>query len=115
MAFRNPFAISRRVLSSATPGVRPLPWSCVAYNKTQRSHLATVVPPVTQDATGSKGPTAMVFMNMGGPSTTDEVEDFLSRLFVCPPGLACSFSITIIFPHLPSLLSLPIVLHSFIS
>lgn len=24
----------------------------------------------------------MVFMNMGGPSTTDEVHDFLSRLFV---------------------------------
>ncbi|KAF2862436.1 putative mitochondrial ferrochelatase [Piedraia hortae CBS 480.64] len=29
----------------------------------------------------SKGPTAMVFMNMGGPSTTGEVGDFLSRLF----------------------------------
>ncbi|KAG7008432.1 ferrochelatase [Physcia stellaris] len=43
--------------------------------------MATVVPPVTQDATSSKGPTAMVFMNMGGPSTTDEVGDFLSRLF----------------------------------
>ena len=24
----------------------------------------------------------MVFMNMGGPSTTDEVGSFLSRLFV---------------------------------
>lgn len=24
----------------------------------------------------------MVFMNMGGPATTDEVGDFLSRLFV---------------------------------
>ncbi|KAF2743028.1 ferrochelatase mitochondrial precursor [Sporormia fimetaria CBS 119925] len=43
--------------------------------------LATVAPPVTQDSTGSKGPTAMVFMNMGGPSTTGEVNDFLSRLF----------------------------------
>lgn len=43
--------------------------------------LATPVPPVTQDATSSRGPTAMVFMNMGGPSTTNEVEDFLSRLF----------------------------------
>jgi protoporphyrin/coproporphyrin ferrochelatase len=43
--------------------------------------MATVAPPVTQDATGSGGPTAMVFMNMGGPSTTDEVGDFLSRLF----------------------------------
>lgn len=44
--------------------------------------MATVVHPVTQDNTSSKGPTAMVFMNMGGPSTTDEVGDFLSRLFV---------------------------------
>ncbi|KAK2749812.1 ferrochelatase hem15 [Myotisia sp. PD_48] len=43
--------------------------------------MATTVPPVTQDATGSKGPTAMVFLNMGGPSTTEEVGDFLSRLF----------------------------------
>lgn len=43
--------------------------------------LATV-PPVTQNSVGSKGPTAMVFLNMGGPSTTDEVHDFLSRLFV---------------------------------
>ncbi|KAI9822975.1 MAG: ferrochelatase hem15 [Phylliscum demangeonii] len=46
-----------------------------------RRTLATVAPPVTQDSTGSKGPTAMVFMNMGGPSTTDEVGGFLSRLF----------------------------------
>ncbi|EEY22159.1 ferrochelatase [Verticillium alfalfae VaMs.102] len=46
----------------------------------QSRKLATV-PPVTQDATGSKGPTAMVFLNMGGPQTTDEVGDFLSRLF----------------------------------
>lgn len=48
--------------------------------------MATVVPPVTQDATSSKGPTAMVFMNMGGPSTTDEVGGFLSRLFVWTVG-----------------------------
>ncbi|TKA73025.1 hypothetical protein B0A55_07047 [Friedmanniomyces simplex] len=41
----------------------------------------TVVPPVTQNNTSSKGPTAMVFMNMGGPATTDEVSGFLSRLF----------------------------------
>ena len=34
-------------------------------------------------ATTAKSPgTAMVFLNMGGPSTTDEVGDFLSRLFV---------------------------------
>jgi hypothetical protein len=48
----------------------------------QRRGMATPVPPVSQDRTGSKGPTAMVFLNMGGPSTTDEVGDFLSRLFV---------------------------------
>lgn len=51
--------------------------------------LATTVqaPPVTQNAHGSKGPTAMVFLNMGGPSTVDEVGDFLSRLFVSLLGL----------------------------
>ncbi|KAJ6130731.1 Ferrochelatase [Penicillium capsulatum] len=82
MVFRSPFAIPRRIwATSATSGVRPFARSCVAYNGNQRSGLATVVPPVTQDATSSKGPTAMVFLNMGGPSTTDEVEDFLSRLF----------------------------------
>lgn len=47
----------------------------------QKSHMASVAPPVTQNSVGAKGPTAMVFMNMGGPSTTDEVGDFLSRLF----------------------------------
>lgn len=51
------------------------------HPRCQMRLMATVVPPVTQDATSSKGPTAMVFMNMGGPSTTDEVGDFLSRLF----------------------------------
>ncbi len=43
--------------------------------------MASIVPPVTQDSTSSQGPTAMVFMNMGGPATTDEVGGFLSRLF----------------------------------
>ncbi|PBP18007.1 ferrochelatase precursor [Diplocarpon rosae] len=47
----------------------------------QLRSFATPVPPVTQDASSSKGPTAIVFMNMGGPGTTDEVGDFLSRLF----------------------------------
>ncbi|KAJ9138906.1 Ferrochelatase [Pleurostoma richardsiae] len=48
----------------------------------QSRTLATAhAPPVTQNDHGSKGPTAMVFLNMGGPSTTDEVGDFLSRLF----------------------------------
>lgn len=88
MAFRSPFAIPRRIwTTNATSGLRPFTRSCVPYNGNQRSGLATVVPPVTQDATSSKGPTAMVFLNMGGPSTTDEVEDFLSRLFVCFHGI----------------------------
>ena len=43
--------------------------------------MASVAPPVTQDSFSKKGPTAMVFMNMGGPSTTDEVGSFLSNLF----------------------------------
>ena len=47
----------------------------------QRRSMAAVTPPVTQSLAGSAGPTAMVFMNMGGPQTTDEVGDFLSRLF----------------------------------
>ena len=50
---------------------------CVA-----RRALANMAAPVTQNTRGARGPTAMVFMNMGGPSTTDEVGDFLSRLFV---------------------------------
>lgn len=54
-----------------------------AATTSQIRQFATPVPPVTQNAVGSKGPTAMVFMNMGGPSTTGEVGDFLSRLFVC--------------------------------
>src|ERR1700712_1953487 len=51
------------------------------FTPLHRASMASVVPPVTQDNTSSQGPTAMVFMNMGGPSTTDEVGGFLSRLF----------------------------------
>ncbi|KAJ5134752.1 Ferrochelatase [Penicillium atrosanguineum] len=82
MSFRIPLAIPRRILSSATTSaLRPATGGYVACYSNQRRGLATAVPPVTQNATGSKGPTAMVFLNMGGPSTTNEVEDFLSRLF----------------------------------
>lgn len=79
MATRLPTRLSRRVCPRVPPtfGFPQL--------ALQARSLAThaSAPPVTQDATGSKGPTAMVFMNMGGPQTTDEVGDFLSRLFVC--------------------------------
>ncbi|KAJ5786354.1 Ferrochelatase [Penicillium pulvis] len=81
MAFRSIAAPCRLWSNAATPALRSATRGFVGYSRDQRCGLATAVPPVTQDATGSKGPTAMVFMNMGGPSTTDQVEDFLSRLF----------------------------------
>lgn len=37
------------------------------------------------DVKGKTPGTAVVFLNMGGPSTTDEVGDFLTRLFVRAP------------------------------
>ncbi|KAJ5908269.1 hypothetical protein N7495_000951 [Penicillium taxi] len=79
MSFRS-LALPGRISSYASlSNIRPNT-RCVGGIWNQRG-LATAAPPVIQDATGSKGPTAMVFMNMGGPSTTDQVEDFLSRLF----------------------------------
>lgn len=80
MAMRKPIAQLRWKSSSLS-----LSRASVCHNARpfdRRSSMATVAPPVTQSSAGSKGPTAMVFMNMGGPSTTDEVGDFLSRLFV---------------------------------
>jgi len=87
MSFRSPFAFPRLLSSAASSALRPATGGYVACYMTQHRGLATAVPPVTQDATSSKGPTAMVFLNMGGPSTTNEVEDFLSRLFVRVPKL----------------------------
>ena len=84
MALRNPIShICKHALSRSSSRAGPVShFVCPHNSMPQRRAMATVVPPVTQDATSSKGPTAMVFMNMGGPSTTDEVGDFLSRLFV---------------------------------
>ena len=72
------YRISRGIQSSCI--ARPSLFLSPQYVQ-QKSHMASVAPPVTQNSVGAKGPTAMVFMNMGGPSTTDEVGDFLSRLF----------------------------------
>ena len=74
----------RATVAKFAPASTTTPWlpQSQCLSNPLRS-MATVVAPVTQDATSSKGPTAMVFMNMGGPSTTDEVGTFLSRLFVC--------------------------------
>ncbi|EFX05816.1 ferrochelatase [Grosmannia clavigera kw1407] len=69
---RSARAIHTAGAATVTPALRPA-----------RRSLATAAPapPVTQNAHGSKGPTAMVFLNMGGPSTVGEVGNFLSRLF----------------------------------
>ena len=85
MAFRNPInQFTRRATQSTLSKLKSTPTTSIWQRGSaeQLRSFAIPVPPVTQDATGSKGPTAMVFMNMGGPSTTDEVKDFLSRLFV---------------------------------
>ncbi|PGH05265.1 ferrochelatase [Polytolypa hystricis UAMH7299] len=80
MALRNPLAkLSRSALSQSA--WRQTAATTLSSYSEQRCGLATAVPPVTQDATGSKGPTAMVFLNMGGPATTADVGDYLSRLF----------------------------------
>ncbi|KAI9810135.1 MAG: ferrochelatase hem15 [Pycnora praestabilis] len=88
MALRNPLGqLSRHAAKGSTLKFAATSTSLLWLPPTakngveRRQSLATVVPPVTQDVTSSKGPTAMVFMNMGGPSTTDQVGDFLSRLF----------------------------------
>lgn len=81
MAFRAPMhQLAKR---ASTSSVSRFAVPAISRNAGQLRSFATPVPPVTQDATGSKGPTAMVFMNMGGPAHTDQVGDFLSRLFVC--------------------------------
>ncbi|KAF2085280.1 ferrochelatase-domain-containing protein [Saccharata proteae CBS 121410] len=85
MAFRTP-AVSRLTKTASPASIAKFtatPTAALRDGSAKQRSLATMsnAPPVTQDETGSKGPTAMVFMNMGGPSTTDEVGTFLSRLF----------------------------------
>ncbi|KAH7110556.1 ferrochelatase mitochondrial precursor [Dendryphion nanum] len=76
MALRAPLTrAAKRATSSC------LPVTSITYSPLSRRNNATIAPSANQKSTGSKGPTAMVFMNMGGPSTTGEVGDFLSRLF----------------------------------
>lgn len=85
MALRNPIThfskrASQSTISQLTNTSTFSIWQRGAVEQVRT--FANPAPPVTQDATGSKGPTAMVFMNMGGPAKTDEVGSFLSRLFV---------------------------------
>ncbi|KAK1836610.1 mitochondrial ferrochelatase [Podospora conica] len=83
MALRLPATwLCRTTTSPTTLILRPLTSALQPRRSPQQSRwLATPTYPVTQNSLGSQGPTAMVFLNMGGPSTTDEVGDFLSRLF----------------------------------
>ncbi|KIW27388.1 ferrochelatase [Cladophialophora immunda] len=82
MSLRTSTAHLTRQLATKRPAVAPSARNGLSVPAAlQSASMATAVPPVTQDSTGSKGPTAMVFMNMGGPSHTSEVGDFLSRLF----------------------------------
>ncbi|KAI0852623.1 ferrochelatase-domain-containing protein [Daldinia vernicosa] len=82
MAARHSIAqLARRAAGTATANSTPLYVQSLKNSALQTRSFATPAPPVTQNAAGSKGPTAMVFLNMGGPSTVDEVGDFLSRLF----------------------------------
>lgn len=96
MSFRSPKAVQQLTKRASQAPISRLTSnnassataSLLQRNGAEQSRsFATPVPPVTQDSTGRRGPTAMVLMNMGGPQTTNEVGDFLSRLFVCfAPG-----------------------------
>lgn len=77
MAFR--FPASQLYKAATSPAAFPL--RPLASGRAQRRWLATPAHPATPSMTGAKGPTAIVFLNMGGPSKVDEVGDFLSRLF----------------------------------
>ncbi|PQE06273.1 ferrochelatase protein [Rutstroemia sp. NJR-2017a BBW] len=83
MSLRNPAAVGNLTKRASQATVSRLTNATLVQRggADQSRNFATPVPPVTQDATGRRGPTAMVLMNMGGPSSTDEVGGFLSRLF----------------------------------
>src|SRR3569833_866336 len=85
MALRKSAAQLCRSVSESTVISRASPLASSHVRRGSRLFATAHVPPVPQNATGSKGPTAIVFLNMGGPSTVDEVGDFLRRLFVGGP------------------------------
>ncbi|KAL8691760.1 MAG: hypothetical protein Q9218_003087 [Villophora microphyllina] len=78
MALRTPIA---RLPKPSASSLKHTPLTPLWHPPVHSRSMATVVPPVTQDLTSRSGPTAMVFMNMGGPSSLPEVGPFLSRLF----------------------------------
>ncbi|KAF2270237.1 ferrochelatase-domain-containing protein [Lojkania enalia] len=78
MSLRAPFSCAYKRVALTSPRTST---TVVPSFASQWRGNATVTSLKADVTTGSKGPTAVVFMNMGGPSTTDEVGDFLSRLF----------------------------------
>ncbi|GAB7360183.1 hypothetical protein MBLNU230_g7945t1 [Neophaeotheca triangularis] len=82
MSVQRPFqTLSKRATTSQCLRAKPPIWQASKQLATVADTPGVVHHPVTQDSAGKQGPTAMVFMNMGGPASTDEVSGFLSRLF----------------------------------
>ncbi|KAK4979865.1 ferrochelatase hem15 [Elasticomyces elasticus] len=81
MSSQRPLIALTKRASPAHLQHRPRTWQPHRTFATPVTPGTVVAPPVTQNNTSSKGPTAMVFMNMGGPASVDEVSGFLSRLF----------------------------------
>jgi ferrochelatase len=77
MALRTPLTLAARRATSTAPTTYTFP----AYSSQWWRGNATVAPVAQKTGADGQG-TANVFMNMGGPSKTDEVHGFLSRLFV---------------------------------
>lgn len=80
--WRTGYLLPKAPCTTVRQGV-PTSIASITYNRHRNRGFAIATPANHVPSKGSKGPTAMVFLNMGGPSTTDEVENFLSRLFVC--------------------------------
>lgn len=83
MAARIPLKLSRNAVLPSSFFSQRFPSSFPART------LATVTPSLPSSS-GPNG-TAIVLLNMGGPSTVPEVHDFLSRLFVCIPLASLNF------------------------
>jgi len=69
---------------AATAAIAPRLTSSTALSSANRRWMtqqARGLATAVNASTASKGPTAIVFMNMGGPSKVEETGDFLSRLF----------------------------------
>ncbi|KAF5012551.1 hypothetical protein F66182_15252, partial [Fusarium sp. NRRL 66182] len=77
MAMRSSLTLPGRIISqNSSHNVRP---ATRLVNRPLNGYGFATAASVPKKS--SKGPTAMVLLNMGGPSKVSEVESFLSRLF----------------------------------